>query len=234
MAALLGLACTLALGRWQLSRAAQKEALQAAIQAQRALPPVAAAELLGAPLPASLLHRTVQLRGSWVAERTVFLDNRQLHGKPGFFVLTPLRLADSPRAVLVQRGWVQRNFVDRSALPAVATPAGEVRVAGRIAPPPSKLYAFDGVESGPIRQNLDLAAFAAESGLPLLGVSVLQTGAAEDGLLRDWPEADFGTAKHYGYAAQWFGLAGLIAALFIWFRMIRPFLLRRRAARDGI
>lgn len=230
LAALLGVALTLSLGRWQLSRAAQKEALQSAIAAQRAAVPLDTAALLKEPLAGSLLHRPVALRGQWLAQHTVFLDNRQMQGKPGFFVLTPLRLAGSTQAVMVQRGWVPRNFVDRSALPQVPTPTGtDVDVIGRIAPPPSKLYEFDAAEPGAIRQNLDLAQFAVQSGVPLLsGVSVLQTGPDGGSLARDWPEADLGVAKHYGYAVQWFALAALIALLYVWFQIVRPQLQRRR------
>ena len=47
-------------------------------------------------------------------------------------------------------------------------PEGEVVVSGRIAPPPAKLYEFDGAATGPIRQNLDLSAFRAETRLDLL------------------------------------------------------------------
>lgn len=233
IAALLGVALTLSLGRWQLSRAAQKEALQAEIDTQKSRPALDGTGLAQAPMPASLVHRPVVLQGHWLPEHTVFLDNRQMNGKPGFFVLTPLRIAAGDRVLLVQRGWVPRNFVDRSALPRIDTPTAQVRIEGRIAPPPSKLYAFDTVETGPIRQNLDLAGFAAQTRLPLLGVSVLQTGPLGDGLARDWPEANLGVAKHYGYAFQWFGLSGLIAVLYVWFQIVRPFLLQRRRKTDG-
>jgi surfeit locus 1 family protein len=43
-------------------------------------------------------------------------------GQPGFYVLTPLQLEGSDGVVLVQRGWVPRNFQDRSLLPPVQTP----------------------------------------------------------------------------------------------------------------
>jgi surfeit locus 1 family protein len=232
VAALLGMGLTLSLGRWQLARAAQKEALHAAIEEQKTRPALDGAALLATPVPASLVYRPVALQGQWLADRTVFLDNRQIDGKPGFFVFTPLRLTGSDRVILVQRGWVPRNFVDRTALPRVDTPQAQVLVEGRIAPPPSKLYDFAAVETGAIRQNLDLAGFAAETGLPLFGVTVLQTGAG-DGLRRDWPEPNLGVAKHYGYAFQWFGLAGLIAFLYVWFQMVRPQQRRRRRNTDG-
>lgn len=231
-AALLGIATTLSLGRWQLSRAAQKEAMHAAIEEQKNRPAVDTAALAAAPVPASLVYRTAALQGQWLSEHTVFLDNRQMDGKPGFFVFTPLRLAATDRVLLVQRGWVPRNFVDRAALPRVETPKAPVLIEGRIAPPPSKLYAFDTVETGAIRQNLDLAGFAAETHLPLLGITLLQTGTG-DGLRRDWPEPNLGVAKHYGYAFQWFGLSGLILFLYVWFQMVRPQQRRRRRNTDG-
>src|SRR5207245_11512055 len=80
-------------------------------------------------------YRPVRLRGQWLAERTVFLDIRQMNGRPGFFVVTPLRLADGG-AVLVQRGWVPRDLAQRTRLPAIDTPAGERELQGRIAPAP--------------------------------------------------------------------------------------------------
>lgn len=211
------------LGRWQLGRAAEKQQLQARIEAQAALSVLDNAALFGLQDPAQQgLHRSVQLQGRWLAGQTVYLDNRQMNAKPGLLVLTPLMLqGPGSRAILVQRGWVARNFLDRSLIPTLVTPDGVVVVQGRMAPPPSKLYQMGPTDSGLIRQNLDLAAYRAETGLDLMAVSVLQTLGAGDGLLRDWPVANLGVDKHYGYAFQWFGLSGLIAVLYVWFQIVR-------------
>ncbi len=220
-AAFVGIAATLALGAWQMSRAAGRLALQAAIEQRKTMAPLDGAAL-AANSRIDLLHRSVVLRGTWLARHTVFLDNRQMGGKPGFYVVTPLQLDGSTASVLVERGWVQRNFVEREKLPPIPTPAGAVEVRGRLAPPPAKLYEFAGAGSGPIRQNLDLAQFRAETGLPLLDFAVQQTGPPSEGLLRDWPEPASGVAKHYGYAFQWWALCGLIAFLYVWFQFIAP------------
>lgn len=221
VAALLALAATAALGRWQLGRAAEKQALQAAIEERAQLPVLDASSLAHSVAPDTLLHRRVEASGQWVAEHTVFLDNRQMHGRPGFFVVTPLRLQGSEAVVLVQRGWVPRNFEDRTRVPQIDTPAGIVCVQGRIAPAPGKLYEMGASEAGPIRQNLDLAQFRTETGLALAAVSIQQLGAGGDGLARDWPPINTGVAKHHGYAFQWFGLSALIAALYVWFQIVR-------------
>lgn len=263
LAAVLALAATVSLGRWQLSRAAQKEALQARIDAQKLKAPLSQAEFLALGEAAGEMHRPVRLRGLWLTAQTVYLDNRQMHGTPGFYVLTPFALEGSEQAVMVQRGWVQRNFVDRTQLGVVETPPGIVELTALIEPPPSHLFELGaktaaapapaasaaapapsaagasapapGIQgSSPIRQNLDLEAFRAETQLPLrTDVSLQQSGPASEGLQRDWPAPALGLERHYGYAFQWFGLSALVVILYVWFQFISPFRRARRRARDG-
>ena len=159
-----------------------------------------------------------------MASKAVFLDNRQMSAKPGFYVITPMLLDNTESAVLVQRGWIGRNFTERERLPEVQTADGVVEIQGRIAPPPPKLFELDDAGTGRIRQNLDMVQFKAETGLPLLSVSVLQTGSASEGLLRDWPVAAATAGKNYGYAFQWFGLSLLITLLYGWFQIGKRFI----------
>ncbi len=221
VATVLAFLATLSLGFWQLSRAAQKTDLQSAIDNRRQMAVLDAAGMSREAANPEALHRRVVLRGSWLGQHTVFLDNRQMNATPGFFVITPLQLENRGATVVVQRGWVQRNFGDRASLPVVPTPDGVVQLEGRIAPPPSKLYEFRGADSGVIRQNLDMQRYAKDIGVALLPVSVLQMGVSTDSLLRDWPRLQTGVAKHYGYAFQWFALSGLIAFLYVWFQVVR-------------
>lgn len=222
LATLLTMAVTAALGLWQLDRAAQKRNLHASIDERAALPAWSEADVLRMADPDAGLHRAVRLSGEWVPNATLFLDNRQMEGRPGFYVITPLRLAGSTQAVLVQRGWVPRDFEDRSRVPAVVTPEGAVGVEGRLAPPPGKLYELGKAGAGLIRQNVDLEALTQEWGVPLLALSVVQTGDADDGLRREWPVVAAGVQKHQGYAFQWFGLCALAGFLYVWFQFISP------------
>lgn len=234
LAAGAGVALTARLGVWQLDRAAQKLALQSAIDTRGALPPLPDSVLARDPAEAAQQHqRRIVLQGRWRPELSVFLDNRQMDGRPGFYLLTPLELGPGD-AVLVQRGWAPRDVRDRARVPVVPTLSGEVRIVGRIAPPPASLYAFDGPDTGPLRQNIDLGAYARETGLALRPLSVLQlddgdTGAAgTDGLQRRWPAPAVDVHKHYGYAFQWFALATLLIGLYVWFQVLQPWLRRRR------
>ena len=231
LATIVGVVATVRLGLWQLDRAAQKIAIQTQIDARRTLAPLGGADLAHSSAAAEPQHyRRAVLRGRWLSDRTVFLDNRQMNGAPGFFVVTPLRLDGSADTVIVLRGWTPRDFLDRTVLPALPMPAGSVEVDGMIAPPPSRLYEFSHEASGPIRQNLDLEGYAGETGLALLPLAMLQSDSAAtagDGLRRQWVPPALDVSKHYGYAFQWFALATLMAGLYVWFQLIRP--TRRKA-----
>jgi surfeit locus 1 family protein len=226
LATLIGVGLTLALGRWQLQRADYKENLAQQVQARAALVPLPQDALLALgpeSLPPQAQRRTV-LRGVWLPEHTVALDNRQMLDKQGFFIMTPLRLdaAGADSVVLVQRGWLPRNFLQRDVLLPFETPAAAVEVAGTIALAPARIYAFDGAEKGVIRQNLDIASYRSETGLPLRDFMLVQQGPAAEGLLRSWPAPNLGIERHYGYAFQWFALSALILGLYVWFQLIRP------------
>jgi surfeit locus 1 family protein len=225
LAALAMAALTARLGFWQLDRAAQKTALQAALDSRRALPPLPASELAReAAAAAAQHHRAITLDGRWLPGFTVYLDNRQMNGRPGFYVVTPLLLADGS-AVLVQRGWLPRDGEDRSRITPPLTPDGAVTVFGRIAPPPARLYDLGADAPGSIRQNLDIERFALESRLALRPLTIVQEdrgGTPTDGLQREWPQPAANVHKHYGYAFQWFALCALVIGLYAWFQVIRP------------
>ena len=226
LVALGGIGITASLGLWQLDRAQQKESMARERQSR-----AAETELDARVLDPSvwskdrqdeLLHRRIRVTGHWHAEHTVYLENRQMHGRPGFLVLTPLRLEGSNMTILVQRGWVPRHFLDRTALPDIQTPSGLVTLQGRLAPWPSRIYDFGGQDLGPIRQNLDWSAYRLQTRLDLAESSLLQTGDDSEGLQRAWPDTASGVEKHRGYALQWFALSGLIALLYVWFQIVRP------------
>ncbi len=233
-AALLLSVLTARLGFWQLDRAAQKTAMQQSMNDQRQRPALSLAELAAtSEQAAQQVHRAVALQGHWLAEHTVYLENRQMNGRVGFFAVTPLKLTDGS-VVLVQRGWFARDLLDRLRIVAPPAPAGVQVVQGRIALSPSRLYEFDGADAGLIRQNLDIGDFRRGTGLPLRPLIVVQedaAGGAADGLLRQWAPPALGVDKHHGYAFQWFALSALSAGLWLWLQVLQP--RRKRAAQNA-
>ena len=109
---LLAMAFMVGLGFWQLDRLEQRRALN---QQRRAALAAAPLELTGAPLPSSPLElrdrRAVAL-GELDHARQVAIRNQNLDGQPGVHLVTPLLLAGSEKAVLVNRGWIPVSEAD--------------------------------------------------------------------------------------------------------------------------
>jgi surfeit locus 1 family protein len=232
VAALSATLLTARLGFWQLDRAAQKISASTTLAARSTLPKLASADLgrSQADLAAQQFRR-IELRGRWLAERTVFLDNRARDGVVGFIVVTPLELAAGD-AVLVQRGWVARDAFDRQRTPQLASAAGPVSVFGQVVAAPSQLFELGVAASGAIRQNLTPLAYGREIGVALRPLSVQQLATEAQGderLVHEWPVAGSDPARNLGYAFQWFSFSALIAGLYVWFQLLRPRWLAKRS-----
>jgi surfeit locus 1 family protein len=189
-AALTALACAafVALGNWQAGRAQEKRALGPA--------------------------QKIIVTGEFLPQHTVLLDNKLRHGRAGYEVVTPLRIANSKESLLVDRGWVAAS-PRREQLPQVRTPAGEVRIEGVALPRLPRALSIGRPAQGSVRQNLDVEQFAVETGLALRPIVMQQHAGPEDGLLREWPAPDAGIEKHESYSLQWYSFAVLALALFV-------------------
>lgn len=204
----------ISLGNWQERRAAQKQVLQQQISERASQPPLSAAEIPVGTLPAEF--RRIVADGAFMADWPIYLENRPLDGRAGFYLLMPFRLADSGQVVLVQRGWFARNARDRTLIPAIPTPAGRLRIEGRVRADTGQVMQL-GERIAPtprvIVQNFDLPSFAAASKLTVHAFIIEQHSDTQDGLRRDWPAPSYGIDTHHGYAFQWYALAA-VALLF--------------------
>lgn len=209
------------LGNWQTRRAEEKEliATELQVQAARSAVQVASSEQFDR-MPG---FTKVKLRGQFVVDWVLYLDNRPLHGVAGFYVLMPFKLEGSEKSVLVARGWTPRNPLERTKLPELKTVADVVEIEGTVRDQLDrvmKIGASEPIKSGAIIQSLSIEDFRKQAGLHLLEKILEQTSDSRDGLRRDWPLPSSGADKHRGYAFQWYGLA-LMAAIFFVFTGIR-------------
>ncbi len=223
VAAVLGIATTLALGNWQTRRGDAKLALQALADAAERAEPLRIGtsretiESVSAGLP-----RKVQASGVFDPAGTVYLDNRALDGAAGYYVITPLIVGEGLPVVLVDRGWQAHDRQDRARVPSVLPPPGRVSVEGVAVARPSILLELG---SKPERrvpgiwQNFDYSAYEKATGRTVARFVVRQSGGApgEPVLRREWLRPASGVEKHRGYAVQWYSLSALIAVLAIYF-----------------
>lgn len=212
-------AVTFSLGQWQLRRAAEKQALQAALEAAARAAPVALGST-SAVDAAGVDGRRVVARGNFVPGSDVYIDNRSHQGQAGVHVISALRIGNGPLHVPVLRGWAPTDPRDRSRPPSVAVPAADVEIEGlAIASPAQSLELGAAREPAPGQRlwtNFRLDAYARWSGLALQPILLRQSGPAagapDDGLVRAWPQPGAGVDKHRGYAFQWFAMSALAAA----------------------
>jgi surfeit locus 1 family protein len=204
---LIVVAVTLRLGFWQRDRAHQKESLQARITQFENAPaqPIGGATIA---LKDIEFHR-VRALGSFVPDKVVYLDNRPYNDQPGFYVVMPFKLADGGY-VLINRGWLPRNINDRTVIEPYDTPSGQIEIEGIARADATRAFELGQGGSDPhqlIRQNLDVGAYAAETGLPLQPFVIQQLSDDGDKLVRDWPAPITDVDRNYGYMFQWWGMA---------------------------
>jgi len=213
LAAAAGIAAMIALGFWQLDRARQKlEAGERLARLAREPAIVIGARTLD---PAAVEFRRMEARGRFEPGLRVLLDNRVRRGMSGYEVIMPLAIAGSTRRVLVNRGWVAGSG-DRSKLPAIVTPSGDVTVSGFAVIPGKRMFELsaDTVE-GAVWQNLTIARYREAMKVDVEPVVLQQSSDIADGLVRDWTPPASGAGTHQSYAVQWFGFAVLIAVLYV-------------------
>lgn len=236
-----GLAASLA--AWQFQRAAEKRATAAVIaSAQKA----GWVSLVGRAMPPSsealqsLDQARVRLKGAWLPDTTLYLDNRLLEGRPGVQVLCALLLEDQ-RVAWVHRGWAPKPPGDQGPAAAAYTQARLHR------PSAAGSIELEAVAYASLMQRLSLGAQPSlesalwtnldwerldvwlrsrggtmvPSGAGVWPLVFWQTSETMDGLIRHLPQPPQDAVdKHLGYAFQWV-LFCAVGLFFAW-RMSRP------------
>ena len=206
------LALLLALGFWQLSRAAEKSALQARWIARSDLPSVTPEVLLSEPDRSQHADRLLGWRGRIESDRYLLLDNRIHQGRVGYHVVALATAGDL--LVPVNLGWIAGDPARRT-VPVPVFASGDVDIEGRVyVPTAPTLMLVEQVAPKTLpalvqtlywedwQRTLSTLADA-----PLFPYEVRIDPASLLALRADWPVVNQSNATHIGYALQWFGMA---------------------------
>jgi surfeit locus 1 family protein len=218
--ALVILASFIVLGLWQLQRLDQRRDANAAALAVLGQSPVA---LTGQePDPAALVGRKVRVTGTFLNDQSVVLRSQKSDsGVDGVHLLTPLRLAGSDAAVIVDRGWLPDSQRGAAGLAAYAVPR-EVTVEGVArAPqvrPDAPLAPRDLPLPGESRiaawVRVDVAALQRQVDAPLLPLYVEELPGAGSALPRPRDPRALDEGPHLSYALQWFAFAAMLGVVY--------------------
>ena len=214
----LAIAVFVALGLWQIGRAAEKARQAADLATQGQLPALTLGQDLVVAEP--LRYRDLSATGVYDADGQILLEARRHAGKTGFHVVTPLRIDGGETLVLVNRGWIPGDA--RGGPTEAPVPVGMVSVTGQAhIPAPPALVLHSGADAatawGGRWPYLTVDLYRAQVPHPVQPVVILLDPSSEGGFVRDWPREMPKEGMHLGYAVQWFAFA--LIALAIWVRL---------------
>lgn len=211
-----------ALGFWQLQRAAEMRGYQERYFDRLGMLPQAPPRSLE---DADFLR--LRLTGEYLPGEHYLVDNKLRNGEPGYWVVSRFRCADhggcaDGRVYLLNRGWLAAP-ASRGELPSVPTPEGRATVVGVVWPDTGMtllLAADPWPESWPKRvQRLNVSRMARDADtVP----AEIRLEAGQPGVLAAAPvDATFRPERHRGYAVQWFALAVVLLTGFVLFGFYR-------------
>jgi surfeit locus 1 family protein len=218
------LSLLVALGRWQLRRADEKQTLFDAFAKG-----ADATTVIGPQTRALPRYQHLIGSGRYDGSRQVLIDNMtDADGHAGYYVVTPFALSEGGW-LLVNRGWVPLG-VSRAALPDVSVDNRVRSVRGRADHMPSP-----GLRMGtpaPLRPPFpavanfpthgDIEHLLRESQWSSATELVLLDDDQPDGYVRQWQPPGFPPLRHLAYAVQWFGLAVALAVIYLVTNLRRP------------
>ena len=226
------------LGFWQLNRLDERKAANAVVTNAMKQQP----QPLATVLPEGTATTTEQVKaadyqpvyvtGTYRADEQVLVTNRTNNGSPGYWVVTPLVLADGT-AVAVNRGWVPYSYLEEGPWDDFAPPPGTVTVQGLVRQ--SQVRETNGLVSSPkdsdvgtlrVLARLDVGRLAQQTSERMIPgyISLRVQDPAQNDLPVPVPLPELSQGPHLGYALQWFAFSLLTIIVY-------PLLLRRYAKR---
>ncbi len=214
----MAVAVMIRLGFWQLDRLEQRRAFNAHITQVSAAPQFELTTDTHADDLTSMEFRAITVSGEFDHSREVAIRNQAWEDQPGVHLLTPLILAGSNRAILVDRGWIPLDAYQSGDWSAYEID-GPVVIEGLIRL--SQAVPTLGGRPDPTPQPgeilrawnfVNIANIAQQMPYPLLDIYILQAPDAEHWQLpyRSLPEFDLSEGPHLGYAVQWFIFAAIL------------------------
>ena len=199
------------LGVWQIERAAHKEGLLQAFNAEQESPPIR----LTSQSPD---WSRVFVDGIFDSSRQILIDNQIHKGKVGYKIFTPFRFDDN-KIVLVDRGWIAQGQ-SRSDLPQLTILEKKSRIIATVTSPEQGVIAGSELltnEWPRVSQTKAVEVIASAFKEPILDiVLVLDPGSSQITEFIQIKPFAITPVKHYGYAMQWFTMSIVLLGMFLY------------------
>lgn len=210
------------LGQWQLDRARERGNENALQRAAEPAVPLTSVLTPRTGFPAAAADRRVTVQGRWDPAHQLLVAGRLQDGVPGFWVLTPLRLADGS-GVAVVRGWTASASAPAAAAASLTSDPLTVEGVLRRGEPGAGRAPGEasGLPAGQV-DRIDFAALVQDWDFPTYTGYVVATSPVGAGLaaVPPVPATEGGLdLQNLSYAFQWWLFA--LFGVFLWFRLVR-------------
>jgi len=225
------------LGIWQLDRLAGRRAFNEQVLSQIDEPPLPMTNDVVAGDLEAWEFRTVQIEGEYDLANALVLGNQVWEDQMGVHLLTPLKIANTEAAILVDRGWIPFEDWENRNLNAYDE-TGTIQVEGMLRVTQTKLGLRDCLDEtageAPFQVwCLALDGIAAHLPYDLLPVYLIQGPEGEQIAppYRAIPQIEISEGPHLSYAIQWFTFSAILLIGYPFF-VNREVKARERKARE--
>ncbi|WP_138515990.1 SURF1 family protein [Limnobacter alexandrii] len=234
---------TFSLGQWQTGRAQEKQTLFDAQARALAAEPVSPAS---AQLDLdNLSYRKIELKGRFEAKALIYIDNRQVNGRPAVQVVQGFRPEGESFLIPVDRGLLLRNPAEPRLAPEMPSEAAQAgglfELQGTILPRFAQSAELRGIALGgtedivmtqsngfEVWSNFSANEFEKHAGEAVSNFVVTQQPVAQTAGQQSQASKVGGfyhlpvplqeqVAKHKGYAFQWFSMSAVLVLLTLFF-----------------
>lgn len=162
----------------------------------------------------------VYVEGRWDNSEQILIDNSVNRGVAGYKVLTPFRINETNKIILIDRGWIKQNKY-RNELPNIEITTLNETVSGILELPELGLVLSDDLVSKEwpkISQSKNLEVLSKEYDESIYPFILLADPILKNSLeyIKIVP-TNMTPIKHYGYSAQWFLMFIVLCFMYIWY-----------------
>jgi surfeit locus 1 family protein len=204
------------LGIWQIHRYYYKKSLLVSYQACATASPKVFSEVI--KQKGNLQFLPVSVDGNYMTTLTVLMPT-QYQGQEGFEILTPMKLSNDKKLLLVDRGWIAKAQDQR--LPKIAVVTGRQHITGYIKYNEYRFILGSNILSENIVpmvvQRIDIDEMCNVTHHDFYPFMLRLNPKEPNGFVRDWSIATIVPERHLAYALQWFGLAVVVVIGYIAF-----------------
>ena len=166
----------------------------------------------------------VLVSGKWESKKQLLIDNVIHQGIAGYKVLTPLRIDETNKLILVDRGWIKQNKF-RDQLPDIQIPDDFESVSGTLEQPELGLVLSEELISNnwpKISQTKNVEVISKAYTEEIFPMILLADPLLKNSLeyIKITP-TNMTPIKHYGYSSQWFLMFIVLCFMYIWYGLSR-------------